>query len=857
MILNKFATMQAFGTFRNSDATLSPTSLLASIITGNSLIANAIFDRNVQISGNLNMGIETNNEGVYTRSGGNITCQVNGVTYSLTPAIISYLSTLTSNAQTQFNTINSNYTTLFTNYSNLNADVVTMNTTIGLLYTGYNSLLSSNSTLSSNYTNLNNTVTSLNSSVSTLTTNYDNISSTVSSLSSNVSNLSSNFSSLNNAVFTMSGNIQGITYDSGITSVDQLKITGLLNIDGSSGIKLSSTTTLSPAILAYVDATSSIQNQLNSKQPLLTSTTDLTLQSLTLNGDIDLKTNYIRGGNSQVFPTTNSGTKAGLGVFWNNPNGYGNSVFLNYAQNGIGGYAFYTSNNTNAPSLLMNLDNNGNLTASGNVVIPSAKKLDITGSDGIKVNSTTTVSPTTLSYLDATSSIQTQLTTNASNIATNTSNISSLQTQVTANTNAINSINSSTNISALQTQVNTNTSDISTLQTQVATNTTSIGTINTNWLAMAGDIGILNSYNLGNVVANTSGITNTSGETNIDTLNITTLLNLTGSNGLKLNSTTTLPITMLANLVGTDSNIQTQIDTTNSILGALSFHVDNINDNVVAIASDVTGISSDAGVTNIVTLHVTTALNLSDSDGIQLTSTDWLPITTLQNLVGSESNIQTQIDTTNTTLTDLSFTVDGIQDIISNADLGKIPLHSADINALQATTSGITYNAGVTTIANKLNCNYNISSKQYRYFASSATVGFVSYSANQTIGLKYGTNLALNSVTAYNGATASAYTGGVFTAEVDGFYLFELNMFFGSTSTTAPVGRYIQFLNPTVTSPLYCNFNQAYVTTEGSLKTIQSCYMTAGQTAWFRVGSGTISIMVGNNYSNLTITKLH
>jgi len=445
--------------------------------------------------------------------------------------------------------------------------------------------------------------------------------------------------------------------------------------------------------------------------------------------------------------------------------------------------------------------------------------------------------------LDATSSIQTQL--------------NSQQSQITSNTNAINSINSSTNISALQTQVNTNTSDISTLQTQVATNTTSIGTINTNWLAMAGDIGILNSYNLGNVVANTSGITNTSGETNIDTLNITTLLNLTGSNGLKLNSTTTLPTTMLANLVGTDSNIQTQIDTTNSILGALSFHVDNINDNVVAISNDVTGISSDAGVTNIVTLHVTRALNLSDSDGIQLTPTDWLPITTLQNLVGSESNIQTQIDTTNTTLTNLSLTVDGIQDTITLADLGKIATHSADINALAATTSAIHFNSGITTISSKLNCDYNISSKQFRYFASSATVGFVSYSAGQTIGLKYGTNLALNSVTAYNGATASAYTGGVFTAEVDGFYLFELNMFFGSTSTTAPVGRYIQFLNPTVTSPLYCNFNQAYVTTEGSLKTIQSCYMTTGQTAWFRVGSGTISIMVGNNYSNLTITKLH
>jgi hypothetical protein len=51
--------------------------------------------------------------------------------------------------------------------------------------------------------------------------------------------------------------------------------------------------------------------------------------------------------------------------------------------------------------------------------------------------------------------------------------------------------------------------------------------------------------------------------------------------------------------------------------------------------------------------------------------------------------------------------------------------------------------------------------------------GNVTYTANQVIGLKYSANLALNTVTGYNGASSTAYSSGVFTAEIDGFYLFE------------------------------------------------------------------------------------
>ena len=127
----------------------------------------------------------------------------------------------------------------------------------------------------------------------------------------------------------------------------------------------------------------------------------------------------------------------------------------------------------------------------------------------------------------------------------------------------------------------------------------------------------------------------------------------------------------------------------------------------------------------------------------------------------------------------------------------------------------------------------------------------------QVIGLKYGANLALNSITGYNGASGSSFSSGVFTAEFDGFYMFELNLFFNSTSSTAPLGRYVQFLSPAPSSSQFCNFNQAYTTTEGAMTTIKSCYMTAGQTAYFKVSTGTITIYVGNGYSNLSITKMH
>ena len=81
-------------------------------------------------------------------------------------------------------------------------------------------------------------------------------------------------------------------------------------------------------------------------------------------------------------------------------------------------------------------------------------------------------------------------------------------------------------------------------------------------------------------------------------------------------------------------------------------------------------------------------------------------------------------------------------------------------------------------------------------------------------------------------------------------------MFINSTSSTAPIFN-MKFHNPSVNADQYCNFNQSYGTTSGSLKTIQTCNMTVGQSAYFQVSSGSITLFLGNGNTNLTITKLY
>ena len=55
---------------------------------------------------------------------------------------------------------------------------------------------------------------------------------------------------------------------------------------------------------------------------------------------------------NNTFPTTNSGSKQGLGFFWNKSGGIGETNLLCYGQGGGGGLSIWASNTTNAPSKL-------------------------------------------------------------------------------------------------------------------------------------------------------------------------------------------------------------------------------------------------------------------------------------------------------------------------------------------------------------------------------------------------------------------------------------------------------------------------------------------------------------------------
>ena len=77
---------------------------------------------------------------------------------------------------------------------------------------------------------------------------------------------------------------------------------------------------------------------------------------------IDMSGVYFYGEHNQILPTvTNS--NAGLGVLWNIDGGSGMTTFLNYGQDGGGGFNFYNMNENTLPIFLASIDNSGNITA--------------------------------------------------------------------------------------------------------------------------------------------------------------------------------------------------------------------------------------------------------------------------------------------------------------------------------------------------------------------------------------------------------------------------------------------------------------------------------------------------------------
>jgi len=129
------------------------------------------------------------------------------------------------------------------------------------------------------------------------------------------------------------------------------------------------------------------------------------------------------------------------------------------------------------------------------------------GIDAVKI-ADGTVTNTEFQYLNsATSNIQTQITNNVTNIATNTTDIATNVTNIATNTtdiatNVTNIATNTTDIATNVTNIATNTTDIATNTTDIATNTTDIATNTTDIATNTTDI----ATNIINIANNTAAI---------------------------------------------------------------------------------------------------------------------------------------------------------------------------------------------------------------------------------------------------------------------------------------------------------------------------------------------------------------
>ena len=98
---------------------------------------------------------------------------------------------------------------------------------------------------------------------------------------------------------------------------------------------------------------------------------------------------HIVGGANTTMPTGTS-NEAGLKIYWNNPNGTGNTIFMNHGQGGYGGFTFYNRSQTVSPTKIMDLDNNGNISSVNNITANAISVSNLSTSS-ITTSSTSTI----------------------------------------------------------------------------------------------------------------------------------------------------------------------------------------------------------------------------------------------------------------------------------------------------------------------------------------------------------------------------------------------------------------------------------------------------------------------------------
>ncbi len=345
----------------------------------------------------------------------------NIVSSSITSTTLSYLDA-TSSIQSQINTL----TTDLNNYlpltgGTMTGPLTTTAITVPLItvssYSTFQGNMSVNAIIYANELNASN----LTSNRVLLSDGSNNI------VSSSISNTTLAFLDATSSIQTQFNNI-ATTYLklvggtlTGNLITPSLNVSGLTALrvlvsDGSKNIVSSSITS---STLAYLDATSSIQNQFNNIATTYLPLTGGTLSGNLLpssSGSINLGSKGL-GWNVIWGNTINTDIINGNQILLINPSGTLSSVF----QVGNGTVnIFNISNITNAITTLYNTldDGSGNLTITGNFNSSGLTASKVLITDGSKNITSSSITSTTLAYLDATSSIQSQFNNITSNYLT-------------------------------------------------------------------------------------------------------------------------------------------------------------------------------------------------------------------------------------------------------------------------------------------------------------------------------------------------------------------------------------------------------------------------------------------------------
>ena len=198
--------------------------------------------------------------------------------------------------------------------------------------------------------------------------------------------------------------------------------------------------------------------------------------------------------------------------------------------------------------------------------------------------------------------------------------------------------------------------------------------------------------------------------------------------------------------------------------------------------------------------------------------------------------------------------------VFIEANLGMTLTSYSNAISINANSGNINLVSGSTVSINAVNgLSANIlrlSNRPFEwYLCNNGTTGITLSGANIGANTQVG-NLSFN--TGFGGATSSSWnnTTATFTAPTDGMYMFQFNIF---ENNVALYGRVIQMISPALAGGnQWCIFNLAETGSEASYQWVQTLWMSASQTAYFKNTSAiSLQLYYNDGHTNLRITRVY